>query len=153
MTHTHTHTRYECMPFSSSRSPWQRTLQWFRLRTREGKSEDVEMGQGEGVRGRSEDVEMGQGEGVRGRSENVEMGDGEGVGKKIGDVESGFEIVPYMESSNLGMRRGVSAINPIAITEEVGTLTVIKEEGVEPRSLDDKADGSLESDDIDDLLE
>lgn len=121
--------RQECKP--KKLSSWQRALQWFRLRLHASEE-----------RG-SEDVERGEGEGVEERS------------------EGGFNVLQYEDSPRLSPAHGLSTVNPISTIEEEGSsaLVPIKTEkgvefGVESGSLDVKEEeGSLDSDDPDDLLE
>ena len=80
----------------------------------------------------------------------MERGEGEREGKVVG----GLEIIQYKESPKPTPSRQLSqlsAINPIATLDEteIGP-TVEEDKEVETRSLDDdKEEGSVESDDLD----
>ena len=86
------------------------------------------------------------------------MEKGEGV---EGKSEGGFDVLQYNESPRLSPANGVSLINSLSTIEEEGSsaLVPIKTEervelGVESGSPDiEEEEGSLDSDDPDDLSE
>ena len=103
----------------------------------------MELGRGEGEEG-----ERGRGEGEEG-----ERGRGEVMGGEVGGMgNGGVELVQYDSSPRPGPMRQISAVNPLSLaTEEDTSADIDRDEGAEPRSVDDKE--SLESDDPDDLSE
>ena len=89
----------------------------------------------------------------------MERGGEEGV---EGRSDGGFDVLQYTDSPRLGPGHGLPTINSLSTIEEESSSALVPikmEEGVEfgagSGSRDDKDDeeGSLDSDDSDDLLE
>ena len=88
----------------------------------------------------------------------MERGGEEGV---EGRSDGGFDVLQYTDSPRLGPEHGLSTINSLSTIEEESSSALVPiktEEGVEfgvgSGSRDDKdEEGSLDSDDSDDLLE